>query len=161
MWFETRILKTDEIRSAGIKFADSAPGKAEWYAYVHAKLLDRIEFEVTNHGAVSQSADSIVIASRTDPSFDKAGPTAMAGSRSPRPRREGSGAGKHPYSGGISYAKISRCASSRGSSRGDAHGVRRARRMVSGAPMLRSKFSVAAQDQIRTLRRELIKKRAK
>ena len=30
-----------------------------------------------------------------------------------------------------------------------------------GAPILRSKFSVIAQDQIRSLRRELAKKRAK
>jgi hypothetical protein len=111
MSFETRTLKSDEIQAAGIKSANTAAGQADWYAHVHARLLDRIEFDLTNHGAVSQSPDSIVVASRTEPSFDKAestvncwkSVTATAGATALN-------SAKQPYSGGISYAKISRCA---------------------------------------------------
>ncbi len=162
MSFETRMLKADEIQSAGIKPADSAPGMSQWYAHVHARLLDRIEFDVTNHGAVSRSPDSMVIASRTDPSFDKAksnpncwrSVTATATARlSPA---------KQPYSGGISYAKISRCAIKPGALVVEMHvAFVEPDGWFQGAPILRSKFGVIAQDQIRTLRRELAKKRAK
>ena len=163
MSFETRLLKNDEIQSAGIKFADSAPSKAEWYAYVHARLLDRIEFDVTNHGAVSQSSNSIVVASRTDPAFDRVEPNGNCWrSVTTTPGANALGADKHPYSGGISYAKISRCALKPGALLVEMHvAFVEPDGWFQGAPILRSKFGVAAQDQIRTLRRELAKKRAK
>jgi hypothetical protein len=163
MSFETRMLKNDEIQTAGNKPAESAPGKAEWFAYVHARLLDRIEFDVTNHGAVSQSPNSIVVASRTDPAFDKVesngncwrSVTSTTGANA-------LGADKHPYSGGISYAKISRCALKQGALVVEMHvAFVEPDGWFQGAPILRSKFGVVAQDQIRTLRRELAKKRAK
>jgi hypothetical protein len=163
MSFETRMLKADEIRAAGIKPADPAAGQVEWHAHVHARLLDRIEFDVTNHGAVSQSPDSIVIASRTDPSFDKAesdancwkSVAATGGANAPNPA-------KQPYSGGISYAKISRCALKPGALIVEIHvAFVEPDGWFQGAPILRSKFGVIAQDQIRTLRRELAKKRTK
>jgi hypothetical protein len=163
MSFETQMLKADEIRAAGIKPADSVAGLADWYAHVHARLLDRIEFDVTNHGAVSQSTDSMVVASRTDPSFDKAesnancwrSVTATAGASAVNPA-------KQPYSGGISYAKISRCALKPGALVVEMHvAFVEPDGWFQGAPILRSKFGVIAQDQIRTLRRELAKRRAK
>ncbi len=157
--FETRMLKNDEIQSAGIKPADYAASKPEWLAYVHARLLDRIEFDVTNHGAVSQSPSSIVVASLTDPAFDKAESKANCW-RSVTATT--TGAQKQPYSGGISYAKISRCALKPGALLVEMHvAFVEPDGWFAGAPILRSKFGVIAQDQIRTLRRELAKKRAK
>jgi hypothetical protein len=159
MSFETRMLKNDEIQSAGIKPADYAASKPEWLAYVHARLLDRIEFDVTNHGAVSQSPSSIVVASLTDPAFDKAESKANCW-RSVTATT--TGAQKQPYSGGISYAKISRCALKPGALVVEMHvAFVEPDGWFQGAPILRSKFGVVAQDQIRTLRRELAKKRAK
>jgi hypothetical protein len=159
MSFETRMLKNDEILSAGIKPAEYAAAKTEWLAYVHARLLDRIEFDVTNHGAVSQSPSSIVVASRTDPSFDKVESKANCW-RSVTANAPG--AQKQPYSGGISYAKISRCALKPGALLVEMHvAFVEPDGWFAGAPILRSKFGVVAQDQIRTLRRELAKKRAK
>jgi hypothetical protein len=163
MSFETRLLKADEIQAAGIKPAVTGFGKTDWYAHVHARLLDRIEFDVTNHAAVSQSPDSIVVASRSDPSFDKAesnanhwrSVTATAGANALGPD-------KQPYSGGISYAKISRCALKPGALIVEIHvAFVEPDGWFQGAPILRSKFGVIAQDQIRTLRRELAKKRTK
>jgi hypothetical protein len=134
--------------------------QAEWYAHVHARLLDRIEFDVTNHGAVSQSPDSIVVASRTDPAFDKAATNTNYWISVSAPG--GASAAKQPYSGGISYAKISRCALKPGALVVEMHvAFVEPDGWFQGAPILRSKFGVIAQDQIRTLRRELAKKRAK
>ena len=72
MWFETRTLKAEDIRTAGVKASETKAVKS-WYVHTHAKLLDRIEFETTNHVVGSVSADSTVIASATDPAFTGAG----------------------------------------------------------------------------------------
>jgi hypothetical protein len=163
MSFESRMLKADEIQAPRIKSADSAATKADWFAHVHSRLLDRIEFDVTNHGAVSQSPDSIVVASRTDPSFDKVESNANCWrSVSATGGASTLGPDKQPYSGGISYAKIRRCALKPGALIVEMHvAFVEPDGWFQGAPILRSKFGVIAQDQIRTLRRELAKQRAK
>jgi hypothetical protein len=163
MWFQTRILKADEIRAAGIKPAESAPGLSVWFAHVHAKLLDRIEFEATNAVMASQAPDSIVIATRTDASFDKTG--SLANVWNPITTTGGTraeGSAKQPYAGGMSYAKTSQCAIKPGALLVEMHfAFVEPDGWFQGQPILRSKFGVVTQDQIRTLRRELAKKRAK
>jgi len=164
MWFQTRLLKASDLHAAGLEPPAVVAGQSTWYSHVHARLLDRIDFEVINQVVASQSAESIVIASRTDPSFAKAGPIAN-GWKSVAPA--GGGAAKaegptQPYAGGISYAKISRVAL-----KPDALVVEMHVAFVEpdgwfhGAPILRSKFSIIAQDQIRSLRRELARKQGK
>jgi hypothetical protein len=162
MWFQSRILKADELRGAGITSVDSATPKNTWYAHIHAKLLDRIEFEVTNEVTASQSPESIVIASGTDPAFAKAGsiangwnPLTTGGSRA-------DGSAKQPYAGGINYVKTSRCLLKPGALLVEMHmAFVEPDGWFQGAPILRSKFSVVAQDQVRALRRELAKRRGK
>jgi hypothetical protein len=163
MWFQTRMLRADELTAAGITPPKPAAGQNVWEVHVHAKLLDRIDFEVTNHVVATQSADSIVIASQTDPSYDNAGPFAncwkslKTGEGSPADP-----AAKNPYSGGMSYAKMGRLSLKPGTLLVEMHAAFvEPDPWFQGAPILRSKFSVAAQDQIRTLRREMTKKRAK
>ena len=161
MWFQTRLLKTDEVRAAGVKLADAGSDRNAWYAHIHAKLLDRIDFEVTNHVVASESSESVVIASATDPNFANAGPLSngwksLTAPGGPQPDV------REPYSGGISYAKISRIAFRPTALFVEMHvAFVEPDGWFQGAPILRSKFSVAAQDQIRTLRRELAKKRAR
>jgi hypothetical protein len=161
MWFQTRLLKTDELRGAGIRPPDVGSGQNAWYARIHAKLLDRIDFEVTNHVVTTLSPESIVIASETDPAFANAGSlsngwksfTASGASQSESSARQ-------PYSGGISYAKISRVAFRPTALFVEMHvAFVEPDGWFQGAPILRSKFGLVAQDQIRTLRRELAKKR--
>ncbi len=163
MWFQTRLLNAKEIRAGGITPADTGAEKNAWYAHIHAKLLDRIDFEVTNHVVASESLESVVLASATDPSFANAGSLSNGWKSLNAPgASQTDAAARQPYSGGISYAKISRVAF-----QPTALFVEMRVAFVEpdgwfqGAPILRSKFSVAAQDQIRTLRRELAKKRAK
>lgn len=162
MWFQTRLLKADEIRAAGVKAGDTNVGKS-WYTHIHAKLLDRIDFEVTNRVVASRSAESLVIASATDPSFATAGAPSNGwkslSKTGSSPTDEGA---RQAYAGGISYAKISRVAL-----QPDALFVEMHVAFVEpdgwfqGSPILRSKFSIAAQDQIRALRLVLAKKRPK
>jgi hypothetical protein len=162
MWFQTRLLKADDLRAAGIEPAASGSDPKNWYAHVHARLLDRIDIEVTNQVVASQSNESIVVASRTDPSFAKKGPNrngwkqlATAGAT------KGDGSTK-PYPGGISYAKMSRVAFKPGALLVEMHvAFVEPHEWFQGAPILRSKFSVAAQEQIRSLRRELARTQKK
>ena len=142
--------------------AGSRAGQSTWYSHVHARLLDRIDFEVTNQVVASQSAESIVIASRTDPSFAKAGPLANGW----KPLAPAGG----PKAEGAGPAVRRRDQLRQDQSRRPQAGALLVEMHVAfvepdgwfqGAPILRSKFSVVAQDQIRSLRRELARKKGK
>ncbi|WP_169975799.1 hypothetical protein [Tautonia rosea] len=126
--------------------------------FVHSKgrLLDRIGVESTARVSASRSADSVVVASETDRRFDDH-------ERWPNRwwtiDRQGTSESTGPperYAGGIGYAKLTRL-------KDDPKTVLVELRFAfaeptnwfNGAPILRSKFSLIAQDQIRRLRREL------
>jgi hypothetical protein len=159
MVMRTRILKPEPLRARGI----AAPSKNEGsgpstcYAHVHGRLLDRIDFDVTNQVTATRTNDSLIVASRTDPAFDKPGPDAngwktAGGAPTDVPKT---------YAGGISYTKISRLAFQPGALLVEMHGAFvEPHDWFQGAPILRSKFSVVAQDQIRRLRRELERRRS-
>jgi hypothetical protein len=148
MRFEARVLD-DPV--AGNE--DSASAR-----FVHSKgrLLDRIGVESTARVAASRSDDSVVVASRTDRRFDDH-------DRWPNRwwtiDRQGTSESTGPperYAGGIGYAKLTRL-------KDDPETILVELRFAfaeptdwfNGAPILRSKFSLIAQDQIRRLRREL------
>jgi hypothetical protein len=159
MWFQSRLLKPEELRAAGIQSETSDAGKNRWYAHLHARLLDRIDFEVTNHVVATQSRTSMVVAAQTDPHFAREGASAnvwkslakASGGQNENPAR--------PYQGGISYAKMSRVQFKPGAVFVEMHmAFVEPTEWFQGAPILRSKFSVVAQDQIRALRRELSRK---
>jgi hypothetical protein len=156
MAVQTRLLKADELRDAGITPAPEASDLSTWYAHIHGRLLGRIEIEVTNRVAASRTGESIVIASRTDPAFDKTGQDANGWRPIGPTGGEKSEGALKPYQGGISYTKISRLAFQPGALLVEIHSAFvEPHEWFQGAPILRSKFSVIAQDQIRSLRREL------
>ena len=64
MVMRTRLLKPEDIRAAGIAppSRPEGPGPGTWYAHIHGRLLDRIEFDVTNQVMATRSKDSIVVA---------------------------------------------------------------------------------------------------
>jgi hypothetical protein len=106
---------------------------------------------------VSQSGESIVVASRTDPDFGTAPPLGN-GWKPVAAQGAGSKAGDkaQAYAGGISYAKISRSTLKPGAVVVEMHAAFvEPDAWFTGSPILRSKFSIVAQDQIRALRREL------
>ena len=160
MAVQTRLLKDDELRAAGIAPARETSGQSTWYAHLHGRLLDRIELDVTNQVMASQSDESIVIAARTGPAFDKGGPNANGWRSIATHGGAKAKATLEPYAGGISYTKISRLTFKPGALLVEMHAAFvEPKEWFQGAPILRSKFSVIAQDQIRSLRRELARKR--
>ena len=97
----------------------------------------------------------MVIAGRTDPVFDSDPTLANRWRTIGQDGQAGSG---HPFRGGLSYAKISRLKQPPGSLLVEFHGAfSEPEAWFQGAPILRSKFAPIAQDQIRRLRRELLK----
>ncbi len=159
MAVQTRLLKSDDLRSADITPKTDSPEQTTWYAHVHGRLLGRIELDVTNQVVASQTGESIVLASRTDPAFDKAGPNAN-GWRPIGANGDGkTGGALKTYPGGVSYTKISRLALKPGALLVEIHSAFvEPHDWFHGAPILRSKLSVIAQDQIRSLRRELARR---
>ncbi|MEW4568195.1 hypothetical protein AB1L88_10030 [Tautonia sp. JC769] len=150
MRFEAQVLE-DQDGEGG----DSGSASAR-FVHSEGRLLDRIGVESTARVAASRSGDSVVVASRTDRGFDghdrwpnrwwtidRQGTSEVTGP-------------PEPYSGGIGYAKLTRL-------KDDPETVLVELRFAfaeptawfNGAPILRSKFSLIAQDQIRRLRREL------
>jgi hypothetical protein len=152
MRFESHWLGTEDLKSRGIE-----PGEREWFVHLTGRLLDRIHVEATDRTVASKSEESWVIAARTDPKFDH-------DQKAPNrwwliDRGEKPGA-VHRYPGGASYAKVSRLRLAPGALLVEAHfAFAEPRAWFDGAPILRSKFSLIAQDQIRRLRRELAEQR--
>jgi hypothetical protein len=157
--FETRLLDAQALRPSKVDPPAHLPGADEWFAHIHGRLLDRIEFGVTNRVVASRSAESMVIASRTDPSFGTDGPLGNEWNHLPTPSNPKPDESKQPYLGGLSYAKISRLSVKPGALLVEMHAAfAEPEGWFQGAPILRSKLSVAAQDQIRALRRSLTRK---
>lgn len=160
MRFTSRLLDDKALSSRGL--AEPAKGDAShrWYVHFAGTLLDRIHAEATSRVEASKSSESWVIASRTDPKFDEDAefpnrwwPILRSGGR------DAPGQAKD-YSGGASYVKISRLSAAPGMLLVESHfAFAEPRAWFDGAPILRSKLSLIAQDQIRSLRRELAKGR--
>jgi hypothetical protein len=135
----------------------TAPGAAQsWYVHLSGRLLDRIQAEATDRIVATRSETSWRIASRTDPAFDghKSDPNRWF----PIVRK---GATEEPgkaetYPGGVSYVNVSRLKTVPGALLVDAHfAFFEPKPWFDGAPILRSKIGVVAQDRVRALRREL------
>lgn len=126
--------------------------------FVHStgRLLDRIGVESTARVSASRSTDSVVVASRTDRRFDDHEQWPNRWWTIERQGTSESTGTPERYAGGIGYAKLTRL-------KDDPKTVLVELRFAfaeptawfNGAPILRSKFSLIAQDQIRRLRREL------
>jgi hypothetical protein len=158
MRFESRVLTESETKGL-----DRPIRKAEqfsrWFAQVKGRLLDRITFQVTDETVATRTGESLVIAGRTDPAFDRRGPQANQW-QSIDP--DGRPIAEHRYAGGMSYAKISRLKQPAGILFVEFHGAFcEPEPWFGGAPILRSKFAPITQDQVRKLRRELLKRQPK
>ena len=156
MRFESRMLTDLELTSRG---RSSRRGRdlSRWFVHLEGRLLDRIAVEATNEAVATRSGESIVIAGRTDPVFDS--DTTIGNRWSPIGQNGEVGSG-HPYRGGLSYAKISRLKQPSVSLLVEFHAAfSEPEAWFHGAPILRSKFAPIAQEQIRKVRRELLKNR--
>lgn len=157
MEFKNRLLTAEELKARGRSPLDGRD-LSRWFAHVEGRLLDRIEVTATSEAVSSRTADSLVIASRTDPGFNAPGPLANRW----KPLGPGADASDLVYRGGISYARIDRLRAPEQALIVEVHAAFiEPQAWFQGAPILRSKFAPIAQDQIRRLRRELRKERPK
>jgi len=156
MRFASRLLTDDELKPRG---RSSHRGRdldlSRWFVHLEGRLLDRIAVEATNEAVATRTEESMVIAGRTDPVFDSDPTLANRWRTLGQDGQAGSG---QPFRGGLSYAKISRLKQPPGSLLVEFHGAfSEPEAWFQGNPILRSKFAPIAQDQIRRLRRELLK----
>jgi hypothetical protein len=156
MRFEGRTLTDAELAKRHIE----PEQKYDRYVHTSALLLDRIALEATNRTVVTKTGDTLIVASRTATAFDK--DAEFPNRWRPITRRDGreQPGAPRPYAGGCSYAKVSKLALKPGALLVEIHGAfDEPKAWFDGAPILRSKISLVAQDQVRHLRREIAKRR--
>jgi hypothetical protein len=162
MRFESHLLSADELKARSLEAPGDDGNRQEWYTHLTGLLLDRIHVDATTQVDASRSADSLVIASRPASAFDADAkypnrwwPITRKGGRDEAGPAQ-------PYAGGVSYVKISRLGWKPGALLVESHfAFAEPKAWFDGAPILRSKLSLIAQDQIRRLRRELAKQGGK
>jgi hypothetical protein len=156
MRFESRLLTDDELKPLGRSSRRSREFEL-WFVHLKGRLLDRIAVEATDESVATRSKESMVIAGRTDHVFDS---DKTLGNQWWTLGQDSQKGTPQPFRGGLSYAKISSLKESVGSLMVEFHAaVIEPKAWFQGAPILRSKFAPIAQDQIRKLRRELLKNR--
>jgi hypothetical protein len=158
MRFENRVLTDDELKPRG---RSSRRGRdfERWFVRLKGRLLDRIAVEATDEAVATRTEESMVIAGRTDHASDSDKTLANRWWTLGQDGQKGPG---QPFRGGMSYAKISRLKEPAGSLMVEFHAAFiEPEAWFQGSPILRSKFAPIAQDQIRKLRRELLKSRPK
>jgi hypothetical protein len=160
MRFQSHLLDSKALSAQRPGDVDSKGAVRRWFVHISGRLLDRIEVDETVRVDATKSDASWVIASRTDPRFDD--DATYPNRWRPIVRRGGRDEpGKASrYDGGASYVKISRLADVAGTLLVETHfAFAEPRAWFDGAPILRSKISLIAQDQVRRLRREVAKTR--
>jgi len=155
MRYEVRVLKADDLKGSAVaaKLSDH-----EWLIHAKGRLLDRIAVESTDRVVVSRTQDSLVFASRSDPKF---GPDSPFPNRWSTITQKSTGDVFGPaqaYDGTIGYVKMTKLKGLENAVVVESHlAFAEPSAWFQGAPILRSKFGLIAQDQIRRLRRELHK----
>ncbi len=156
MRFESRLLTDDVIRAHG-KSSEHGRELSRWFVHLAGRLLYRVAVEVTNESVATRTDESMVIAACTSHVFDT---DPRFANRWRTIGQDGQAGDDHPYQGSLSYAKISRLKQPDGALLIEFHAVfSEPEAWFQGAPILRSKFAPIAQNQVRKLRRELLKNR--
>lgn len=157
MRFESRLLKPEELKTHGLSTKEG-PDLSNWFVFVKGRLLGRTGFKATDEVMASRGGESMVVAARTSAVFESPGPF----SNRWWAISNGETGPEQPFAGGLCYAKVSRLKEPSQALLVEMHSVfSEPRDWFRGEPILRSKFSLIAQDQIRRLRRELASNRSK
>jgi hypothetical protein len=160
MRLECKLLNEQDLREQKIEPLPPREHRKEWFTHITSRLLDRIEVEATDRADATRSSDSIVIAARTDHAFDSAKRFSNRWASLTRKGQEKTTGPERSYDGGASYVKMTKLPNEPGALFVEAHFVYvEPYEWFQGNPILRSKFGVIAQDQIRRLRREIETKR--
>ncbi|WP_435016257.1 hypothetical protein TA3x_003821 [Tundrisphaera sp. TA3] len=162
MKFITKRLKEDDLREGKVELLPPRDGRTEWFTHLDGRLLDRISVRATDRVVATRTPASVVVAARTDHAFGRDGRYSNMWATVARKGAAEEMGPPREYAGGASYVKISKLAAEPGALLVEAHLVFfEPHGWFQGAPILRSKISVVAQDQIRRLRREIEQNRPK
>lgn len=154
MRFQVHVLTADEAAKT------PAPPSSdhEWLSHAEGRLLDRIAVESTDRIVVTRTEDSLILASRTDPAFGPEGPFPNRWSTIALKAGGDVLGPPQPFVGGIGYMKLTRLKGQEKAVLVETHfAFAEPTAWFDGAPILRSKLGLIAQDQVRRLRRELSK----
>lgn len=155
MRFEGREVEAEELQARGLE-PPRPNGLREGYVHTMATLLDRLRVEATSRVMATRTADRLIVALRTDPAFRGEGPASNFW-KSLKEDEETS----HDYEGGGGYLIVQPFQAQPGALLVEAHfAFLEPKGWFQGNPILRSKLALIAQDQIRSLRRELKSSRA-
>lgn len=160
MRFEGHAVEPGSLKERGIEPPPKSPEARQRLGYVHtsARLLDRIGVEATTRVEAAWNDTGLIVASQTDRRFDGEGPEPNAWTALKDPKGQPQ---IYVYEGGAGYVLVSPCRDRPGVLLVEAHfGFVEPKGWFDGNPILRSKLSLIAQDQIRTLRRELQRSKA-
>src|SRR5205823_3593968 len=146
----------------GIK-AKAEANLEETYAYVVGSILDRVQVSSTNHAMVSRTKDSIVLAGRLDPRFNKDAdfPNQWRPMTLKDDGKEALGPAQ-PYEGAAMYIKLTRLHEPPGAVFVEFHQVFLEPKKWFDAPnMLKSKLPLVIQSEVRGFRKDFAKLKAK
>ncbi len=162
MRFGAKTLGPDDLARSKPEQLPKADGITGWYSHATGRLLDRIAVEATDRVVATRTPESLVVAARTDHSFDDDPRHPNQWSPLVRKGKEETPGPRRIYQGGGSYVKLTRLAAEPGTLFVEAHlAFVEPQAWFQGNPILRSKIGLIAQDQVRQIRREIEKKRAK
>ncbi len=160
MRFTSKVLAPNDLVKRPLDRLQDQAGRDEWYTRATGRLLDRIYVEATDHVVATRTPDSLTVAATTSRAFDSDSTYPNRWAASSKPNTEPAQDAYQTYSGGGSYVKITRLESEPGALFVEAHfAFVEPDAWFNGNPILRSKFSLICQDQVRQLRREIQKRR--
>ena len=161
MRFTSQVLPARDLEGRKLERLPDLAGRSEWYTRATGRLLDRINLGATDHAVSTRTADSITVAATTSRAFDNDPTYPNFWSSMTRTGGKETTGSPQIYFGGGSYVKITNLAAEPGALLVEAHfAFVEPKPWFSGNPILRSKFSLICQDQVRSLRREIQKHHA-
>jgi hypothetical protein len=147
-------IKEADLTRRGIKLRKE-DGLEESYVHVVGPLLDRVQISAANQTVISRAKDSIVLAGRLDPRFNK-------DADFPNQWRSidvnGQLGAVQSYEGVGLYLRLTRLHEPAGAVFVEFHQVFvEPKKWFDGANMLKSKLPIAIQSEVRSFRKELAK----
>lgn len=151
--------KLAEEEIAERKLFDAGEHKDEYFLYSTFELFDKVQVAATRHTMISRSDESLLVAAKVDPRFEKDDKYPNQWRLMKRDELGKITVGSpHAYQGAAFYAKVTRLKEPAGALFVEYHQVfNEPQDWFHGARLLSSKIPLLAQDSVRDFRRKLSK----
>jgi hypothetical protein len=108
--FKIRLLKDEELRKTKLDLGRPDDDSKTFFTRLDAQLPSDVEIAVTNRTVSSRTANSVVLATQTDPTFDRSAEYSNTWRLTAGDATKKTANRPRPYQGGISYTKVNRLA---------------------------------------------------